>query len=198
MLQIHDEIKWNLITGVIPIRKNLLAGNIFLFSASFIFPFLVQVANGSNNPFSRIFNSISALYVIIPFSGQYSNVSLPPSFCGRIYSLRFSTIFILSQHDLQQLYSCWTPQSWHLNFDSRLTSIWHFLAPRWHPMPEVRSSGSRWGLPIVWNNSKISAKNQRKIKHKIWNSNCQISKRLCKAIEKYFNVWRTIAEGFTD
>lgn len=86
MLQIHDEIKWNLITGVIPIRKNLLAGNIFLFSASFIFPFLVQVANGSNNPFSRIFNSISALYVIIPFSGQYSNVSLPPSFCGRIYS----------------------------------------------------------------------------------------------------------------
>lgn len=86
MLQIHNEIKRNLITGVIPIRKNLLAGNIFLFSASFIFPFLVQVANGSNNPFSRIFNSISALYVIIPFSGQYSNVSLPPSFCGRIYS----------------------------------------------------------------------------------------------------------------
>lgn len=82
-----------LITGAVPTRKNLLAGNIFLFSTSFIFPFLVQVANGSNNPFSRISNSISALYVIIPFSDQYSNVSLPANFCGRIFSSIFNDFY---------------------------------------------------------------------------------------------------------
>lgn len=70
-------------------RKNRLAGFIFL-SASLILLCLVQVASNSGGPFSTISSTISALYVIIPFSDQYSNVSLFPNFCRDISLLKVS------------------------------------------------------------------------------------------------------------
>ena len=79
----------SLITGVVPMRKNRLAGFIFL-STSLILLCLVQVASGSGGPFSTVSNSISALYVIIPFSDQYSNVSLFPNFYRDIFLWSFS------------------------------------------------------------------------------------------------------------